>query len=303
MMKYKTLLGFIGILFVLGLVGCGGETAAVTHDALLAQIPSLYSDDARQANGTFVGAVAGSEYFVGLVIQGEMVVGYLCNGEDVGDWLRGTATDGQLDLSSSGGTKLVGTLSGGVVSGTVTVGGEQPLAFTAAPAQESLTGFYRHTESVNGTNVVAGWVMLENGIVGTSSDGDKLAIRDTITGKSEEGGGTSSSNSGSDAVDTKGVEERPAVEVTPGGDNGEEITTLGEAPPPSCETTREGCGDSTTNCDALRSNLSAAERALGNLESELAQNGVQNVRDHPAISAAQRSISNLSGQLGSSGCG
>lgn len=184
------------------------------------------------------------------------------------------------------------------------MGGERPLTFTATPAQEGISGFYRHTEAVNGTNVVAGWVLLESGLVGTSTAGDAIAIHDAITGKSEEGGGTSNAGSGANAVDSKGLEERPEDFVTPGaGGDSEQVTIIGEAPPPACETTREGCGGSSANCDALRSELASAERALGKLEKELEENGVQNLRQHPAIAAAQRPVSNLSGQLRSSGCG
>jgi hypothetical protein len=302
-MKRIVILTAACCLLILGLMGCSGAATAVSHDTLLAQIPSLYSDGARQASHTFVGPVADSDFFVGLVVQGETVVAYLCNGEDVGDWLRGTAVDGQFEVSSSGGTTLTGSLNDDAISGTVLVGGERPFAFTATPAQEGISGFYRHTETVNGTNVVAGWVILENGIRGTSSDGKGIAIRDTITGKTEEGGGASNSSSGSNAVDTKGLEERPEDFITPGAsEGGEEVTTLGEAPPPSCETTREGCGGPTVSCDALRGELANAERALGDLERELAQNGVQNLRDHPGAVAARRAVSGTGDQLRSSGC-
>ena len=90
--------------------------------------------------------------------------------------------------------------------------------------------------------------------------------------------------------------------MTPGaGNEGQEDIIL--AATPTCETTKEGCGGPTAvNCAALRSELANAERALGDLERELTQNGVQNLRDHPAISAAQRPVSSLSGELQSGGC-
>jgi hypothetical protein len=53
----------------------------------------------------------------------------------------------------------------------------------------------------------------------------------------------------------------------------------------------------------LKGELANAERALGDLERELTQNGVQNLRDHPAIAAARRPVSSLSKDLQSGGCG
>jgi hypothetical protein len=295
-MKNKVILGLMCSLFVLVLIGCSGEETAVAPDTLLAQIPTLYSDNTQQADGTFVGTVTDSDFFVGVVVQGETAVAYLCNGQDVGEWLRGSVANGQLALRSNSGATLAGLLADGVLSGEVMVA-ERPYAFTATPAQNGTTGLYRHTAD----NITAGWIILENGIVGTSSDGSGVALLDRPRGKEEAGG--NSTNAGSNPQDPK-QEEDPRDFITPGAaGDGEQATTLGEASLPSCETTREGCGGPTVNCDALRSDLSAAERALGDLERELSQNGVQNLRDHPAMAAAQRPIFSLNGELRSGGCG
>jgi hypothetical protein len=299
-MNLKTFLRIVSALFIFSLMGCRGATTALTPDALLAQIPSLYTDGAKQADSTFVGAVADSDFFVGLVVQGETVVAYLCNGSDVGDWLQGTAEGEQLALSNQGGTTLTALWQDGVVRGVVTVAGKQPLSFVATPAQEGITGFYRHTETVNGAAVVAGWVLLENGIVGTSSDGSGVAILDRPIGKEEGGGG--SAGSSSNGEETKGLEDRPEFTGTPGTASGEQSTILAAATP-TCETTRAGCGGNPVNCDALRSQLVETERALGDLERALSQNGVQNPRAHPATGAAQRAVAAQSSTLRSSGCG
>ena len=141
-----------------------GQTANdpdTARQALLAQIPAPYSN-AAQADKTFVGPVADSQTYIAIVIQKEVVVVYICDGGQVSEWFGGTITGDTLDITSSAGTHLSASLTADSVTGTLTLTGGQPLAFSAQPAITGETGLFRQKDQAN----LTGWIVTKVGARG-----------------------------------------------------------------------------------------------------------------------------------------
>lgn len=69
---------------------------------------------------------------VDISIDGAQGVAYVCDGAAIDVWLRGSASDGKLDLTSAdGGSRLTGGLEGDAVAGLLVVGAKS-WTFTAA---------------------------------------------------------------------------------------------------------------------------------------------------------------------------
>jgi hypothetical protein len=157
------------IALVLASLACNLSPAAsdptAARTALLAQIPSP-TGDKPQADKTFVGAVEGSQTYIGLVIQNGTVVVYICDGGDVSEWFGGQVADGKLDFTSDKGTHLVATSATDLVTGTLTLSGGQPLAFSAIPAVEGQTGLFRHKGDKDNLTYLTGWIVTQTGARG-----------------------------------------------------------------------------------------------------------------------------------------
>jgi hypothetical protein len=103
--------------------------------------------------------VEGTDAFIAVVVDKQNhALAYVCDGEEgasaeVARWFRGAvADDGSLDLRSDGGEHLVAEVSESGTEGTLAFpGGEEP------------AGLYRAEETVDGTEYVGGWILLEGG--------------------------------------------------------------------------------------------------------------------------------------------
>jgi hypothetical protein len=270
----KLLKTFTFILFgLLILIGCNTdspatESAAVSHDEILAQIPSLRSESPRQAPGTFVGQVAGSTFFIGLVIQEGQAVAYLCNGEDIGEWLKGSVSDGQVTLSNPNGTNLTASLDGRNVRGTVALLGGQSFSFEAVPAKAN-TGFFRLVETEGDSRTVSGWILTEAGLRGTTSNGGHQIGNISLPPAGKPSGGSSSGNN----------------QASGGSSCFDQFT-----------------GGCSMPCDGLSQWYEDTFNALNALEAQLVASGVTNVGDDPVYRMLDDIAVDIFAQMENNGC-
>jgi hypothetical protein len=86
-----------------------------------------------------VGEAPDEEAFVAIVAAGPEeeegqerdVRAYLCDGESVTEWFTGRADGNELDLTSEGDARLEGNLSTEASTGTITLGDDRTLTYTA----------------------------------------------------------------------------------------------------------------------------------------------------------------------------
>lgn len=137
---------------LLALVACGGSSSptATTAPAAAAGIP-----------GSFVGAVPGTDAFVAITTKGGTALSYACDSKQVASWFKGPVTGNALDLTAANGDKLKATLSASGATGTLTMAGKE-FPFTAAPSAGD-AGLFRAEQSVDGVNVVGGWIVNADG--------------------------------------------------------------------------------------------------------------------------------------------
>jgi serine/threonine-protein kinase len=110
---------------------------------------------------TYTGWVDGGGVSVAIAVQGGLAIAYVCDGAQLETWLEGTASSGELSLEGAEGERLGGTYDGEAASGSVSAGGRNftfEAEFAAAPA-----GLYRFADTVDGAEVVAGWIELPTG--------------------------------------------------------------------------------------------------------------------------------------------
>jgi hypothetical protein len=110
---------------------------------------------------TYAGRVTGGVATVAVAIKDGQAVAYVCDGRRVESWLKGTASEGKLNLTNPKGASLRGEYGGGKATGSVSVAGKQ---FTfAVPAAAAPGGLYRAATTVNNARVVGGWIVLPDG--------------------------------------------------------------------------------------------------------------------------------------------
>ncbi|GAB1514076.1 hypothetical protein [Actinophytocola sp. KF-1] len=110
------------------------------------------------AEVVYAGRATNSELAIAVAVKGDEAAAYLCDGAKVESWLRGTAVDGTVRLTSKdGATTLTGELVDKDLNGTVSIAGQQQqfsLAVAKAPA-----GLYRGEGGVT----TLGWILLPDG--------------------------------------------------------------------------------------------------------------------------------------------
>jgi hypothetical protein len=104
---------------------------------------------------------AGGGATIAIVAKGTAAIAYLCDGARTEAWLKGTASDGRLDLTGAGNARLTGTFTDRRAEGTVTASGRQfRFDVPAAPPDSRL---YRAAANVRGARIVAGWIVRADG--------------------------------------------------------------------------------------------------------------------------------------------
>ena len=147
------------VAFSLGIVALG---------MLLLLLPGCTILGGAESEGeSYVGTVA-DELFIGIAVNEEAsgegeraLVAYLCDGEAVSQWFVAERVEQEMTLDA-GDTRVELALSDGGVSGTVTLAGQEPQAFEAAPATGD-AGLYRAEESFDDVDHVGGWIVLPDG--------------------------------------------------------------------------------------------------------------------------------------------
>lgn len=97
--------------------------------------PSAPPAVAFPAKASYVGKIStpSGVITVDVTVDGQKAIAYACDGDSVEVWLRGTATDGKLELwSKDRASRLDGHLDGGSIAGTLAIG-QRSWGFTAAP--------------------------------------------------------------------------------------------------------------------------------------------------------------------------
>ena len=147
----KSIRVFVSALVALTLVaGCGGGGADQQQGV-------SQEESVPPVTGSFVGSAQDEEVFVAIVAAGPEEDGqerdvraYLSDGEHVTEWFTGRADGNELDLTSSeGGARLEGNLSTEASTGTITLGDDRTLTYTADLAR-GVAGLYNVTISEEG---------------------------------------------------------------------------------------------------------------------------------------------------------
>jgi hypothetical protein len=121
----------------------------------------------------YAGEVDKGPMTIAVAVKGDQGAAYICDGAAVESWLQGSAVDGRLDLKSkNGANRVVASLKGKNLAGTVTVAGRK-FPFSA-PVAKAPAGLYRG----EGAEATIGWIVLPDGTqvgIATSDGGSEPA--------------------------------------------------------------------------------------------------------------------------------
>jgi hypothetical protein len=109
---------------------------------------------------TYVGRVDGGAATLALVDEGGEATAYFCDGAALESWLGGSATSSRLNLSGDNGD-LSARVDGQQATGSVRVEGQR-FGFTLRQVSPP-RGLYRFADTVDGAEVVGGWIVLPSG--------------------------------------------------------------------------------------------------------------------------------------------
>ncbi|AEV83869.1 serine/threonine protein kinase [Actinoplanes sp. SE50] len=130
------------------------------------------SASAAPVRVTLAGYAADDGGTLALSIRDGTAIAYICDGNTREAWLQGTAVDGRLALSGTGGARITGTFDALGATGKVTVAGGTH-AFTLRPVQKP-SGLYRTSAKVRGARIQGSWIVLPDGRqVGVLTDGGR----------------------------------------------------------------------------------------------------------------------------------
>lgn len=123
------------------------------------------------AEVVYAGRANNSQLAIAVAVKGGQAAAYLCDGRGVEAWLRGTAADGKVELSSKDGlARLTGALDGGNLTGTASARGQE-YPFTIGVANPP-AGLYRGRDG----STTIGWIVLPDGTqVGIATTGNSSA--------------------------------------------------------------------------------------------------------------------------------
>ncbi|WP_433725106.1 hypothetical protein ACQP0C_29310 [Nocardia sp. CA-129566] len=133
-------------------------TAASTTQA--PPIPTTPAAAPFPAKADYVGKIplaSGGTITLEITVAGDKAIAYACDGKTIESWLRGSATNGSVQLTGKDDAKLTGAFDGESVQGTLWIGGKQ-WNYTAAPVQPP-AGLYIYNEA--GTR--QSWIVDANG--------------------------------------------------------------------------------------------------------------------------------------------
>ena len=134
----------------------------------------------------YTGTVADSNAFVGLATKDNHILAYVCDGTlqqapTIYAWFRGELSGDSFDLTSDNGLHLTGQIESHEVSGTVQFADGSENAFTADVA-EAPAGLYRQEETIDGNQIISGWIVTAN----NEFRGGNRMVKDGTLGKINE---------------------------------------------------------------------------------------------------------------------
>jgi hypothetical protein len=173
------LVGFLAVNSVGGLVetstGAAQPAATPTSDTSEqapatseAPAPTTTAAPAFATEVVYAGRATNSRLAIAVAVKGDQAAAYLCDGRSVEAWLRGTAAQGRVVLSTKDGkSRLTAALDGQNLAGTASVGGrDYPFVIGVAKPP---AGLYRGSDG----STTLGWIVLPDGSqVGIATTGD-----------------------------------------------------------------------------------------------------------------------------------
>ncbi|MEW6240015.1 MAG: hypothetical protein ACOYZ8_15810 [Chloroflexota bacterium] len=147
---------------------------------------------AEPVSGSFVGKVNGSDAFIAVVLHTNgAVTAYVCDSVSISEWFKGNVDGASLDLTNASGARLTADLAPDSFTGTFTASDDSPLSFSVQQEDEPY-GLYRDEDTVDGVDLVAGWIVLPNGEQrGAVSGGGRIVPAPTFNTDTRTGKGTS----------------------------------------------------------------------------------------------------------------
>ncbi len=122
---------------------------------------SLVSATPTAPKGTWIGSVDGSDALVGITSDGLEVAAYTCDSVKTSAWFRGLAGGGRARLLDPHGATLDFSLGASSATGTFT--GADGVRHTFTAARSTRPVLFRAEATIDGKQVVAGWVVGANG--------------------------------------------------------------------------------------------------------------------------------------------
>ena len=114
----------------------------------------------------YAGRVNDSEAFISVATNGTDILAYVCDGTEtdvtIGEWFKGTLSGKSFELTSKSTAQLGGQIGDDAATGTLTLADGSTFAFSA-PLATGDAGLYRKEETENGSDVITGWIVLEDG--------------------------------------------------------------------------------------------------------------------------------------------
>jgi hypothetical protein len=143
------------------------EAPSLDTETLTAETPEM-TLQATAYDNTYVGDIT-EELLIAVSLdsmyadQAEGISAYVCDGDEVGFYVTGEIDDdGTATIQLAENAQLVFTINGETISGSVTMNEEELGSFEATEATGD-AGFYVAEETVEGTDVAARWIVLDDG--------------------------------------------------------------------------------------------------------------------------------------------
>lgn len=125
--------------------------------------------------GIFTGRVERSDAYIAIAAARNEVLAYVTDGrklvadeKTISEWFRAGRSGNEVDAKSDTGASIRAALSRRGATGTVTSAGGSPLQFRAEPTRGD-AGLYRAQGTIEGVEMVAGLIALNDGTFRSSS--------------------------------------------------------------------------------------------------------------------------------------
>lgn len=142
------------------------EAPPLDLETMTAETPAM-TLEARAYDNVYVGDIT-EELLVAVSMdsdyagEADSISAYVCDGHDVGFYVTGHIENGQASIQLAENAVLEFTVNGEEISGSVTMNEQELGSFDAVEATGD-AGFYVAETNVDGTDVGARWIVLEDG--------------------------------------------------------------------------------------------------------------------------------------------